>query len=556
LTGQAISESGLNPRAVHDGGRGYGIYGAGGPRRASMFKWLDANGYPRDSLEGQARYMAHEAMTYKQTSQALRSATPESLPGVNRVLTDEFEAPKIRNYGRRWTDTQTAIQARQPATPAPPNTAPAVPGAAAPGPQTQVGPGTKGGVLIAFAGLNGALDRDALDRIAKAKGMTAKVFQWTEEDAAREYMKQHSGERVEVLGFSKGAETMRNFLSNNAKTGLPQPSAATAVGQYSPQGQYPLIDSSGVPIEHYLDKSGRGLAGQAGPNVHYLGTDHSQTMAGVAGDVEKRTGNASPLPPTTAASSTYTGDTEAVRAARAYLVETAQGGATASAQGGMAEAVARLHPEFALRLAAGVKELRDAGYSNAGINSAFRTGWGPTATGSKFDVGGYSLHSIGAATDLGGIGSAGSGAASRAHQILAGVGIYGPYGPNNAAEWNHFQLVPQKTTDDPATVRAYAGGKLPTSDQLLQLWKMTGVPFPAERVPAPDIAMTPSGLPAQLDRTLFDRQMGQEFKSSVNTKTKLVVDVEAPRGANVSAEGKGAFKNVETNRSFEATGAI
>ena len=184
-------------------------------------------------------------------------------------------------------------------------------------------------------------------------------------------------------------------------------------------------------------------------------------------------------------SSTYTGDTKEVAAARAYLVATASGGSTATAQGGMQYSVARLHPEFALRLAAGVKALRDAGYSNAGINSAFRTGSGRTGTGSRFDVAGESTHSIGAGVDLEptSLGGAGSAKAARAHQILAGVGIYGPYGPNNRAEFNHFQLVPQKVVPGaPALVQrlGVSGSHVPTSDELVQLWSATGVKFPTE----------------------------------------------------------------------------
>ena len=72
MIGQALSESPLNPREVHDQGTGYGIYGARDPRNArshselrktKMLEWLAANGYARDSLEGQAKYMIHEAMT-------------------------------------------------------------------------------------------------------------------------------------------------------------------------------------------------------------------------------------------------------------------------------------------------------------------------------------------------------------------------------------------------------------------------------------------------------------------------------------------------------------
>jgi hypothetical protein len=60
LAGNAVQESKLNPRAVHDQGTGYGIYGARLARRDRMLAWLSQHGYAKDSLEGQARYMAHE----------------------------------------------------------------------------------------------------------------------------------------------------------------------------------------------------------------------------------------------------------------------------------------------------------------------------------------------------------------------------------------------------------------------------------------------------------------------------------------------------------------
>ncbi len=69
MVGQAQMESGLNPNAVHDGGTGYGIYGARDPNGRvknavrEMLRWLKANGYEPNSAEGQMRYMTHEAMS-------------------------------------------------------------------------------------------------------------------------------------------------------------------------------------------------------------------------------------------------------------------------------------------------------------------------------------------------------------------------------------------------------------------------------------------------------------------------------------------------------------
>ncbi|MGY3278124.1 phage tail tip lysozyme [Bradyrhizobium sp. S3.7.6] len=113
LTGQAISESGLNPNTSHDGGTGYGIYGARLGRAKRMLSWLKENGYAHNDLEGQSRYMAHEAMTdqaYAASRRALMGATAGNLGQVNGVLTDNFEAPAVRNYGRRLRDTGTALR--------------------------------------------------------------------------------------------------------------------------------------------------------------------------------------------------------------------------------------------------------------------------------------------------------------------------------------------------------------------------------------------------------------------------------------------------------------
>lgn len=114
LIGQALAESNLNPNLSHDGGTGYGIYGARLGRRARMFAWLEKNGYAKNSLEGQAKYMAHEAMSgaYGPSRRALMGATSDNLASVNRTLTDNFEAPKVRNYGPRYNGARGALGAK------------------------------------------------------------------------------------------------------------------------------------------------------------------------------------------------------------------------------------------------------------------------------------------------------------------------------------------------------------------------------------------------------------------------------------------------------------
>jgi hypothetical protein len=53
---------------------------------------------------------------------------------------------------------------------------------------------------------------------------------------------------------------------------------------------------------------------------------------------------------------------------------------------------------------------------------------------------------------------------------------------------------------------------------------------------------------ASLDRAALDRDMGREVSQKVEGTGKLTVDVNAPQGTKVAAEGDGLFKKVETNR--------
>ena len=99
LTGQAEMESGIAPGTTHDVGTGFGIYGARLGRRAAMLKWMGEHGYGKTSLEGQARYMAHEAMSgrYPKTRGILMRADPSTFARDVPIITKEFEAPKVVN---------------------------------------------------------------------------------------------------------------------------------------------------------------------------------------------------------------------------------------------------------------------------------------------------------------------------------------------------------------------------------------------------------------------------------------------------------------------------
>jgi hypothetical protein len=113
MAGQGLSESELKPGTLHDRDRygnptGHGIYGARLGRRDAMHKWLKDNGYDKNSLAGQSRYMMKEALSkdsrgrykYPKTAAALKSADPATRAQAVRTLTKEFEAPADQGEGQ------------------------------------------------------------------------------------------------------------------------------------------------------------------------------------------------------------------------------------------------------------------------------------------------------------------------------------------------------------------------------------------------------------------------------------------------------------------------
>jgi hypothetical protein len=99
MVGNASAESELIPSTVHDAGTGYGIYGARLHRRTKMLAWLARNGYDRNSLVGQTRYMAIEAKKRGGAGWArLAGATPGNMGLSGRdSFTHYFEGPAVDN---------------------------------------------------------------------------------------------------------------------------------------------------------------------------------------------------------------------------------------------------------------------------------------------------------------------------------------------------------------------------------------------------------------------------------------------------------------------------
>ena len=98
MVGNASAESELVPQTVHDQGTGYGLYGARNERRTAMLAWLRANGYARDSLVGQTRYMVIEA--HRRGGRAwssVRAATEANISNNGLVFEHFFEGPARDN---------------------------------------------------------------------------------------------------------------------------------------------------------------------------------------------------------------------------------------------------------------------------------------------------------------------------------------------------------------------------------------------------------------------------------------------------------------------------
>jgi hypothetical protein len=119
MVGNASAESELIPQTRHEaGGTGYGIYGADPTRQRQMFKWMAENGYNKDSLAGQTRYMAIESRKRGGAPwRALMGATLGNLASGNWTYTAGFEVPAVVN--NRMAQTAAAYRAGAGGTPPP-----------------------------------------------------------------------------------------------------------------------------------------------------------------------------------------------------------------------------------------------------------------------------------------------------------------------------------------------------------------------------------------------------------------------------------------------------
>lgn len=329
--------------------------------------------------------------------------------------------------------------------------------------------------LIAFSGLGGAIDKASAQKIADSKNSKLVVFNYWQTNQAASFVKSNK-EPYSILGFSAGASAsvLRSFINSVGKL---LPENIVTVGLYRGSATY---NNNSIPTIHYLDSSGQSHIGER--NVVNLGstTSHLDPIKGAMAKVASLfqpvlkqqiiADNDIYIPPEIAASimNEVMPTDKIIAEARSYLIQTAHPGGTMTRQTPQV-AINKLHPVFAVRLARAVKQARNEGIA-AGLMSAYRP--------PVFGVGGFrdkfnSLHSYGLATDMGGIGGPGSSAALRWFKIAAENGIYGPYGPYNGAEWNHYQLVPLLSVTAGNPLRRTITGQGPISTALM--WLASGV---------------------------------------------------------------------------------
>jgi len=123
-----------------------------------------------------------------------------------------------------------------------------------------------------------------------------------------------------------------------------------------------------------------------------------------------------------------------------------------------------LNPLYAVRLAGAIQDA-----NNQGMHLRFGSGYrDPDQTGSAYDAQGYSSHSYGMASDIGGF-AAGTPDAKKWYDIALSHGIYNPYGWQHPKEWNHYQLNAEPLEKTPELL-----AKLKTAANVQEMWALEG----------------------------------------------------------------------------------
>jgi hypothetical protein len=130
--------------------------------------------------------------------------------------------------------------------------------------------------------------------------------------------------------------------------------------------------------------------------------------------------------------------------------------------------VSNMNPDFAARLAAAIKQARDAGLP-VGVMSGYRD---DSTTGSAYDAGGNSSHGYGLASDISGLDGPNGKITNAWAQIASANGLHNPYGVGNKAEFNHWQLPPQPLEKTPDLLASLKTAR--STGDFSNVWKAYG----------------------------------------------------------------------------------
>jgi hypothetical protein len=130
--------------------------------------------------------------------------------------------------------------------------------------------------------------------------------------------------------------------------------------------------------------------------------------------------------------------------------------------------VSNMNPDFAARLAAAIKQARDAGLP-VGVMSGYRD---DSTTGSAYDAGGNSSHGYGLASDISGLDGPNGKITNAWAQIASANGLHNPYGVGDKAEFNHWQLPPQPLEQTPQLLASLKAAR--SSGDFKNVWQAYG----------------------------------------------------------------------------------
>lgn len=117
--------------------------------------------------------------------------------------------------------------------------------------------------LIAFSGINGAIDTASAAKRAASQGRVLRVFDYHNTAGAVAFLRRADNPEHGVLGFSAGSagQVLARYVAALARAGLRPPADCVTVGLYD---RSPAYDNSKIQCVHYLDRSGQRHVGEPG----------------------------------------------------------------------------------------------------------------------------------------------------------------------------------------------------------------------------------------------------------------------------------------------------